>query len=211
MPVGVDPGWDYHPGKADQGARLARALLERTIDLPPQLGATVLPFRARLLPDLARDYRTWLDTIDRARPRGERRIVGLLTEPVLQGLAARGVAPQNAAITVSDRALAHMLRDAKAARGSALPEDAIRGLPEALASPRAVLWDKRDPALVYVFDAPVDPRSGKFVLRVDFAEKARDRDGLRRPSVTNAVRSGGMVDPVSLTRPQEYDILEGAM
>lgn len=210
VPVGVDPGWDYHVGRADHGARMARLLLERTTDLPPQLGATVEPFLDHVLPRLADDYRAWLDTVDRERPRGERRVVGLLSRVVVEGLAQRGITPQNAAISIADRTVAHMLRDHKEARGTALPMAALRRLPEALANPRAVLWDRQSRAVIYVWTVPSDTRSGTAAVRVDFGEKSRDADGERRFALTNAIRSAGLVDPTSLG-PGQYEVIDGAL
>lgn len=42
VPVGVDPGWDYHVGRADQRARLVRELERRAGRLPPDVREAVL-------------------------------------------------------------------------------------------------------------------------------------------------------------------------
>jgi|SaaInlStandDraft_7_1057024.scaffolds.fasta_scaffold210577_1 hypothetical protein len=46
-------------------------------------------------------------------------------------------------------------------------------MPEAISNPKAVLWDKQDPALLYVFEVPGETRKGKYVVRVEYPTKAK--------------------------------------
>ena len=121
-------------------------------------------------------------------------------------LAARHIAPATARIVVTDRALAHMTRPAKAPRRRLSDADLDR-LPKILARPKAALLDAAAKGdgdwLVYVFDA-VD-RAGKIAIRVNF----RDRIAGRRRIAANAVRSAGYVQPGNLRDPR-FVVLEGS-
>ena len=77
--------------------------------------------------------------------------------------------------------------------------------------PKAVLLDKRDNALLYVFDPPGDDRQGKVVIRVNYKIKARGGDGRRNAVITNSLRSGGLVDLISLTQKGFYEVLKGEL
>jgi SPP1 gp7 family putative phage head morphogenesis protein len=222
VPVGIDPGWAHNPGRLSRDASAAQAFATKWVDAPPEMAAAIESANRReVLPGLARGFADWVDGVEtqlaaaragRAagdppviRTTGERRVVGALSQTVLDGLARHGKVPQTGALTVNDRALVHMLRDAKSSRGAALPVDQVRCLPEALAAPQAVLWDQQDPALIYVLDLGAGP--GKIVVRVDFAERAKSPEG-RYTLITNAVTTGGIVKPGDLRAPR-YQILDG--
>ena len=122
---------------------------------------------------------------------GDQRVVGALTQPVLDFLATKSVAPQSGAITITDEIVIHMLRTIKAARGASLPEEDLARLPELLANPSKIYWDTEDPALLYVYDS--GSALGKVVVRVDFTNKVS-----RKTVRSNAVRSGGIILPRDL-------------
>ncbi len=62
-----------------------------------------------------------------------------------------------------------------------------------------------------MFDVPGDSRAGKVVIRVDYAEKARQPDGKRGMVVSNSIRTAGVVDVVTLRDPASYDVLKGEL
>ena len=210
-----DAGWSYNPGEAARQGYMATLFTDRLEQADASVGAAAVSAAIRFLgDDLGRAYRDWMAGIDIARPRNERFVAGGLTTTILGNLREKGIEPLSAALTVRDVEVSHMLRDAKArattrdGRPKALSEDDVRRLPEILASPKAVLFDTEDPALLYVFDAP-DPRRdfGKVVVRVGFEEKVRI-DGERRTVATNSVRSGGLVDKLNLDTDR-YERWEG--
>lgn len=213
VPAGIDPGFAYNPGKAAFEEHAARVAASKWVDAPPELAAAAQAESVRyMLPALTRDFGGWVGDLaaqlkaaeDAAksgvklpiRLTGDQRVVGALTRPVLDFLAAQDVVPQSGAITIMDDIVVHMLRTIKAARGDALPEEDLAHLPELLANPSEILWDTKDPALLYVYDA--GSALGKVVVRVDFAEKVN-----RRRVTTNAVRSGGLIQPRDLGERME--------
>jgi hypothetical protein len=100
-----------------------------------------------------------------------------------------------------------MVRDAKVA---GLPEHYILNLPHMLRNAKAVLLDKRDGNLLFVFDVPGNPKKGKFVIQLNIASKRRTLSGNQQVT-TNSVRSGGLVDEASLRDEHFYERLTGAM
>lgn len=206
VPAGIDPGFAYNPGKVAVDLHAARVLASKWTDAPPDFTAAEhaasIDF---LLPKLTRDFGNWVDQVNAAQaagqgPIGDQRVIGALTQDILDFLADRGIDPKSGAITVTDRVVLHMLRDAKAARGAALSADRIGQLPDLVGDPDQILYDGQDPALIYVFDDPAG--SGKIVVRIDMADKVA-----RQTVVTNQVRTGGIVQPSDLTAPRYVPIM----
>ncbi|MEK6750248.1 MAG: hypothetical protein AABY83_13770 [Pseudomonadota bacterium] len=91
-----------------------------------------------------------------------------------------------------------------------LPAEVVRALPSYLNNPQAVLWDKIDPAVVYVFDLPGDDRHGKLIVRVNYKIKGR-AESERFTMLTNSVRTGGAVPQYSLADKHHYEVIDGEL
>lgn len=211
VPLGIDPGWDYNPGMAGE-EHAARLLAEKVAAVDaPEIGAQVWAgVPPATLDALERDYARWARGVlaRGGEARNEVYPVGALSPRVIDFLRSRGEMPDTAGIRIGDREFYHLVRPNKAARQLIPLEFALR-LPSILARPRAVLWDKKHPALLYVFDVPADGMSGKFVVRVNYRLKVQ-REGRREKVLTNSVRTAGQVPDISLRNPGEYEIVEGA-
>jgi len=178
------------------------------MSLRPSMRRQALKDAQELVPRLGEAYRPWAGrALQRDHPRGEIRTVGYLPPDVVEALERRGHRPSTAVITVSDREIRHMGRSAKS--GRELPEATVKRLPTALQSAAAVLWDREDPALVYVMASGESDREGKVVVRVNFATKGRTADDRRHSIQTNAVRTGGMVGRNDLTDRNRYELIRG--
>lgn len=208
VPIGIDVGWDYNVGKAWLGPDIAFG--EKLISMAAPLRAQALKGAGMLTPHLVKVFSPWVNRLlKRKRPLGEINTVGYLTPSVVDTLEKRGLRPTTAVITVTDKEIMHLLREAK--DGKHLPIDLIRGLPSYLSSPKAILWDKRNPALLYVFDAPGDHRKGKLVVRINYRTRGRGNDEKRYHTPTNSVRTGGLVELHNLKEKEIYEILEGRL
>jgi SPP1 gp7 family putative phage head morphogenesis protein len=209
IPRGIDPGWDHNPGKAGY---LALDAAEKLIDAPPIMAAQVNKDPDWLIKPVGEEFARWFDAAT-AGGRVDRSIVvvGALSEDVLSSLAKGGIAPQSGAITLTQATARHMVRDAKADVGKTVSRSALRQLPFLLSRPRAVLRDKRDGALLYVFDSGQDPRLAKIVVKLDFGTKARPPSGKPQPITTNSIRTAGLVDAVTLSDPSTYEVLSGGL
>lgn len=207
IPEGIDPGWAYNPGREQWAAATAAAKIGSA---PAELAAA-LNDEPELVARLDAEFGRWFDQAA-AGGRVERSTftVGALSDEVLAALRERGIRPDTGAITLQQRQVLHMLRDAKQARGRAVPDEVLRHLPSVLAAPRAVLRDLRDGDLLYVFDVPAG-RHGKIVVRLDFAIKQIDAAGKRMTVSTNSIRTAGVVEHADLANSTAYEILSGAL
>lgn len=210
IPEGIDPGWDYNPGQAGHQSGLIAA--DKLITAPPQLAAVVHDEPEWIVRPLAAEFAAWFDAAA-AGGRVDRSIVavGALDRQVLSALAARGTVPQSGAITLQQSVVQHMLRPAKVAGGRAVPSELLRRIPELLENPRAVLVDRRNGGLIYVFDIPGQPGAGKLVLELDYSRKARGADGSRQVVTTNAIRTAGVVPTYSLADQSFYEVILGSL
>lgn len=124
----------------------------------------------------------------------------------VSGLAERGRTPASALLEVRDEDVFHAHRDLKPDR---LPWEWYRHLPLHVAAPKAVLYDKTDPAgaLLMVFD--IESETAKLVVKIDYKVDVRGADRIKRPKKTNIVRSGKFVDIGDLRNAGTYEVLEG--
>ncbi|KQO53080.1 phage head morphogenesis protein [Methylobacterium sp. Leaf85] len=209
VPDGIDPGWGYNPGKA--GWR-ASTVADKLIDAPPELAAAATASPAWPARALATEFETWFDLASTGKPLDRSTyIVGAIRQDVLDALAQRGVTPSSGAISVDGGTVGHMVRDAKASAGKAVPLDLLRTLPLTLDTAKAVLRDLRDGALLYVFDVPSDPRLGKIVIKLDFPVKVRPAGGRKTTIQINAIRTAGLVSTADLSDIKTYEVLSGAL
>lgn len=213
LPEGIDPGWDYNPGQAQHQEAIAAA--DKLVAAPPRLAAAFAASEAFPAPALADAFETWGRSLIDREPKAapvDRSVwtVGAIPSDVLRRLEDMEAAPASAAITIDQKRFLHAARPSKREAGRAVPLAQLLRLPDLLRSPRAVLYDRQNPSLVYVFDVPGDPRAGKIVVRMDMVGKGKAADG-RRTIVTNQVRTAGMVDVASLRNTGTYQLLSGEL
>ncbi|HQS08728.1 MAG: hypothetical protein B7Y12_02135 [Rhizobiales bacterium 24-66-13] len=209
VPQGIDPGWAHNPGKAGHQAVIAA---EKLAAAPPRLAAAEVSDPAWPAEKLADEFATWFDAAA-ANKRVERTVfpAGAMDAPTLDFLAARGTVPQTGAVTVSAPTVLHMIRDAKQLRGTSVPARILRRLPELIRRPKAILYDRRNPALLYVFDVEGEARLGKLVVRVDFRDKTRVPEGGTVKVTTNSVRTAGLVKATILQDSNAYELISGSL
>ena len=149
-------------------------------------------------------YQRWAEDVLKPdyQPQNRQKVVGYLDKTVLDGLEQRGMAPRNLAITLTDKELRHIYRDKKRRRGTSVPKAELLNLSRHIERPQAVLFDKIDPALLYVFDAGEKDRLGKIVIRVNYEKKLK---------YTNNIRTGGMVSLVNLRDTNQLELIKGKL
>jgi len=208
VPNGIDVGWNYNVGQAWLGPDIAFG--EKIMAMPAALRNAALNNAKDLAPHLEQSFSPWVNNLlTRKQALGEIKTVGYLTPRVVDELARRGHAPTTAVITTTDNDIMHMIRDAK--DGKHLPIDMLRSLPDFIYQPRAIFWDKRNPALLYAFDIPGNEKAGKLVIRVNYKTRARAPDGKRHAIQTNSLRTGGLVSAHNLNDREMYELLEGGL
>lgn len=218
VPEGIDPGWNYTPGRS-VFEHLVQGALDKTVRLPARPAAEMneqLLANGAVSQALRTSWTSWLDEIaaDPVR-RGRQVTVGSLSPATVRGLDQHGLAPQTAAISMGDGDLLHALRDAKAAAATAagkpkaLTLAELATLPQILAQPQAVLLDAPASTLIYVF-AAARREAGKVVVRVGFPTKGPARETL----LVNNVRTASLIDLVDVQKDMDSGklvLLEGAL
>jgi len=197
VPLGVDPGWAYNPGKAGlaaQGSTVGQKLLGAKPRMASQVAqAAGESFAAPLKAQLGQ----WAEALRAGtlKPTGNQLVVGTLLTEAVDYLAAAAIEPETAALSLSDREFLHMLRPAKADRGAAWPLPMLLDLPNLLAKPEAIYWDTQDQVLIYAWS--VQDQAAKAVIRVNYRVKS---EGLKIR--TNLIKTTGMVQPGDLMDPR---------
>lgn len=194
-PVGIDKGFDHAPG-ASVLRPMQELIDDKLVKLDAPLGAQVWE---TLKPVLLQERTTaWREVFDAVRQamagQGDTLLVHTVAPQTVAALLDEGVALENAAVWMRDTELVHALRDAKALRGAALPDEVWRDLPAVLESATAYL-DTQNMTLLYAVD--LGERAGKVVVRVNYNQKGRF-DGARQRIVSNFVATGGMVNKTNL-------------
>lgn len=208
VPKGIDVGWDHNVGQASLGPDIAFG--EKLMAMPKPLRAAALKNTTQLAPHLERTFTPWVDSlVDVRQPRNEIKTVGYLSAAIIDRLALKNQVPTTAVITVTDRDVLHLIRDAK--KDKKVPLDIVKKLPKFINDPKAVLWDKNNPGLLYIFDVLGDDKKAKFVIKINYKSKSISTDGKRQTLSTNTLRTGGIVNVLNLKDKSTYELLEGEL
>ena len=209
VPDGIDPGWAYNPGQA--GFR-ALPLADKLVSAPAELAAEVNGDQEWLVRKIGPEFETWFDQAAAGSRVDQATVtIGALPRQVVDSLRAAGTEPASGAITLTQTTVRHMVRDAKAEAGKAVPVELLRDLPARLVRPRAVLRSKASGELLYVLDVPGEARAGKIVIRLDYVSKAKGPAGKRVGITTNMIRTAGLVDEAVLRDANAYDVIMGGL
>jgi hypothetical protein len=143
------------------------------------------------IPQHQAEWERWVDQVATGTAgMKDAAVIGEVNEIVRSWMANNKKAPLATNDIVATRSrIQHILSEWKASKGRGVGLEAIKGLPTTLANPKAILWDKEDPSLIYVYEAGDTVRQ-KFVVRVNFTEKGM--------GTLNSLRSGGLVDSTTL-------------
>ena len=211
VPAGIDPGWAYAPGQAAALGPAARRYLEGSARRAPGVaaaGVVATLERNAVLDALSTEWRRWRrDAAGRGR-QADAFTVGAMDQEIVEWLRRREkVEVANAAITGTRGELSHATRADKVRRGAALDDADIDRLPDVIARPDAVLYDRERPGeLLYVFSPDNAGRKagikGKVVACVNFTAKLRLGDANRAGVTTNALRTAGYVETHNLHEPR---------
>lgn len=212
VPDGIDPSFAYNPGKSAFSVQAARVLMDKMGAAPAGVGAAAQAASiAYLRPNLTADFGVWLQKLSAGdAPKGDYRIIGCLPDAVLKDWPRLFDPPQAGGIVISDKIVAHALRDVKAKRGASLSLDDLKRLPDAVLTPEATLWDEQDAALLFVITPSDGNKRGKIVVRINQALKVRDAGGQRRTVLVNEVRTAGRVMTADL-KTKRYRLIEGSL
>lgn len=210
VPHGIDPGFGYNVGKAALQGKArgdaAKVMADKMASTPAPVAAVPLP--PQVLADQAAEFARWIDGMDYSR--GDLRVVGALPVPVLDFLAkpAIGLKPESGAIVITDHQVKHIMRVHKAPVRPSM--ETMRRLPELMAKPAAILWDREKRNLVWVIELQGE-RGTRLIVDVDRSERTRDVRGKRQAIQTNVVVSGQVVNVDSLRDSKRYELVDGRL
>ncbi len=202
VPQGIDPGWDYHPGR-DSAKHLAKQALVKTGTAPAELGSQAWAALAPVLqPAVNQAFGLWVDEVlASAQAAGRVAEVGVLAAEEIAWLTERGQAPINAGILIEDRLLVGKKADRHIEAGNALSADEWKQLPLMLQQPEQVLWDVHNQTLVYVF-AMTDDTSSKLAVAVNY--------NLKKQGIANVARTVFKVPSYNLQDRAQYQVIRTA-
>ena len=200
-PVGIDKGFDYAPG-ASVKKSFSDFIASKLININAPIGAAMWKsLGPALASERLNSWQTLVDgTAQSMRSTNSAQQVHTIEPEVVSLLSDRGITPDNAAIWMRDTELLHAIRDSKTDRGISLPTDFWRDLPTKMEK-ASVYIDTISNNLIYAL--PIDGKSAKVVVRVNFGEKVR-LEGIRDRIVSNFVRTGSVVNEVDLNSGSQY-------
>lgn len=211
VPKGIDPGFDFNPGQVARTEHAARVFGTKVAAASADVGSLAMQSAADFVQSgLRADYQRWAQSLFRHTRdhSGETRLVGVVQADVIAALRQREIQLATAAITIRDSELRHLARDDKHARDQKLPESVVLDLPARLADPQAILRDRSDGSLIYVF--PIDGgQLAKVVVAPGYRDKAR-LDGKRERVRTNAIRTATAVQKRDLPE-NRFELIKGKL
>ena len=216
VPRGIDPGFAYAPGRTTQlGHAVQHALrgtLKQTPDIASQSITETLANVPRAWDTLRKDWQNWVEAANPKWPdRRDAFDVGVLPVEVLRALRQRPTPVEVSAslVTITQRALNHLRRDSKQARGAALSKTDIDRLPDIIAAPQAVLWDTEKSNLLFILEAAGE-KQGKVAVEIERPANTKLANTGKQRMITNSIRSAGYVLPSNLTG-KNYKVLTGGL
>ena len=134
------------------------------------------------------------------KAQGQFLTVGQITPDIQAKLAEKGHAVATAEIAIGDRQILHMERDAKKARGVAVPPAILPTLPDIMARPENVYLEVKDQGaqLIYVAKVPGEARLASFPV------KLRDRDTRMAQHRHNFIATAAMVPESTFADKQRF-------
>lgn len=219
-PKGIDPGFAYRPGASTLGK-----LAERNLGSVAKLSAeSTAPAAAALATNpairsaLTSEFKDWTDKlVESGMPTSAVFHVGAISPSILDALVKTEITPQTAVIMIRAQEVLHVLQDTQPATRSGLPkspsqEDFSR-LPELLSAPRAVLLDRKNQRLIYVFDRASDSGLGtaRIIVAVNYTLKTAEGSGKQVPNSVRTVKLAETADLAKEVASGTLELLEGSL
>lgn len=208
----IDEGWDYQPGASikDELVKLAG---DKTIKLPPELGASFWQSNDQILSRASVEFKQWFETVmdDDYLMKKDRRVVGVLSSELIQSLTALGVKPLSSALVITDDRLRHALRPNKKAPVDRafmadLPARLVKEA-EAIMLDRSQSKGDKEATLLFVYPNVGDDKT-KLVVDVNYQLKGRGKDGKRAVDKVNLINTATVVDHRNL-KSADYTVIKG--
>lgn len=193
-----DPGWSYNPAKSWSQPILNTRLVQLDAPIGAALWNDVRPL---VTSDTLKTFDSFVDKVlQDKKPNGTHMVVGAMQPQWVEQLAAHGVQPASANLSVTDRTILHTFRDAKSAQ---LSVDWYKNLPRHLQHPDAVVLDLTHayPALLLFFKQPDSDK--KLVVQIDYV--------LKKHGQVNLIETGKNLDLSSIKLGDKMKLIDGSL
>lgn len=202
IPAGIDPGFAYNPGISAARSQLSLVRNKLSALDAPTGAALWAGLRSSQAQTQLLDWQVNVQRLaNTGKPLGDTHLIHAIDAPTQKALQAQGVQLDSAAILMRDTELMHALRDTKAARSAAIPQELWANLPSLINQATPYL-DTQDQALIYAIPMP-DGRLAKVIVRLSYADKAR-LGRTRQRVMANFIQTGGVVEAINLTTGRQY-------
>lgn len=153
VPKGIDPGWNYAPGRSEL-AKSIQSSLEKTNKLPARPSAIMsqqLLAETTISETLQKDYRLFAETIVHNQVAAEQQmIIGALPFEVVEALQQKNIIPKTASITINASTITQLIKQ------PVITSSLLIELPTVLSNPQAVLLNSSSNNLLYIYNASPD-------------------------------------------------------
>ncbi|EOK9972310.1 phage head morphogenesis protein, partial [Escherichia coli] len=198
-----DVGWSYNPGSAAFGTD--QALIRKLIEVKSPALREMVVQEMNNSPERQLAFRIWAKNIMKTRRGGnDIRTLGFMTESIAQAVESRTGTPPARLLAMSGKNVLHADSMKHQNDGIALTPEDFGRLPAMLATPKAVLWDKRHNNLMYI----VESKDGSVQIAVN-APYSLKRQPDKLDVIVNAYRVINMDKLKSDIRGGMLEVLEG--
>lgn len=152
VPKGIDPGWNYAPGRSEL-AKSIQSSLEKTNKLPAQPASMM---NQQLLTDttisetVQTDLNLFVNRVVNNQSIEQEIIIGSLQPAVVETLQQKNIIPKAASISINNSTVAQLLNK------PAITSSLLIELPTLLSNPQAVLLNSSSNNLLYIYNASPD-------------------------------------------------------
>ena len=214
VPEGVDPGFDYNPGKLSRDVQTASVFAQKIAGTDAALGSRAYyQLRSTLQPSIETLFGAWVRGIFKGQfndgeggtfiaQRHQWQIAGVMSPEDVDFLRRHGIAPVTAEIAVDGSLLTDPKQARHRAQGNALTSYEWKQLPRAISNPEAVLFDQVEGKLLYV--AGTGDRRTKLVVEPNLQVK-------RPKSQLNGVKTAFKTGTLALTDRTRYELVRGSL
>ncbi len=161
------------------------------------------------------EFKNWITKILKSnyKAKGEIKNIGWIEKPIrakVKELMDYDL-ENNPIISISDKAILHLLRDVKKGRKTAISEDLVYEIPNILDNPEAILLDTQDkkgvPTLLFV--TTEKDKKAKFVIKLSRTVQVIE-EGKRKKIEVNLLTTAGLVKVIDL-KQKRYVLLKGKL
>jgi len=193
-----DPGWSYNPGRAGYNTDIDMMRKISAVDDRQIRAQAVQAFNSA--DERHQAYALWAESVIDGRPGFDAQVVGLVDEALADQVRQRGNQAPARVMTLGARQLAGPGGAGRPQAATAVSRGEMLNLPRMITNPQAVLWDRADQELLYVY--PSDDDAWMVVVSAPYRRNSRGA-----PDVgIDAFRM-----PVDSLRDPGYELLRGRL